>query len=733
MELLQFRIFRYRWRCVRATLVACMFVLMPVFISAQEVSVPSLRLPEQDEASARAKELPLEVRVAKGDAPLSRLYSQIRLGSSALHRLPPLKPSEMEQEEAPSTRLKIGAVRPLSKSLDPATSGKRFSVSEGEVSLIGIASEQAVQVRAHFTEVNLSPGAKIFVYSPTNAEEVYGPFEGRGPANNGEFWTPPVRGDEIIVEYFNPSAAQESEAPSGPPFKISSISHTYKDPLGSSGKDSPSGAAPQADGNCHLPVPPEWSATARSVGQMVYVTGGGEFVPQCTGTLLNTTTGDETPYFLTAHHCLSTQEQAQSLRVYWFYNSPGQKSRFTDSATLLATEFVSDFTLLRLRGALSGGVTLAGWTTIMPPPSTPVTGIHHPIGSNNNYYGDYKRISYGNITVDSCYGVPSCLSVDWRAGIIEGGSSGSGLWVGSPADARLIGTLTYGSTTCEASPRRVYYGRFDTTFRYISSYLTGRPPGFTWTATDIATGSDNKLRMLWTNRDGRASFWVLRADGSLEFGRDYGPFGFWSAKKIAVGSDNKLRVLWTRDDGRISLWAMRPDSSFEFGRDYGPYPGWTAIDIAVGADNKTRVLWRRRDGLVVVWTMRPDGSYEFEHIYGGLSGWTPKALGAGSDNNYRVLWNHVNGTASLWTVRPDGSYEFHNYGSFPGWTAIDIAVGSDNKTRVLWTHVNKSAALWTVSPVNGGVEVDVGYGPFDGWDARAMDARRLASRSSATT
>src|SRR5262249_17510969 len=87
----------------------------------------------------------------------------------------------------------------------------------------------------------------------------------------------------------------------------------------------------------------------------------GEFV--CTGTLLNDSAQDFTPYFLTANHCVSTPTIAQTVEVYWFYqttdcNSGVLRSDWvhqTGGANLLATESSNDFSLLQLANNAPGG------------------------------------------------------------------------------------------------------------------------------------------------------------------------------------------------------------------------------------------------------------------------------------------------------------------------------------------------------------------------------------------
>ena len=80
----------------------------------------------------------------------------------------------------------------------------------------------------------------------------------------------------------------------------------------------------------------------------------------CTGTLLNNLAQDETPYFLTANHCVNSQAIAQTVEVYWFYQTTSCNSgvlrnwvHSPPGANLLATQGSNDFSLLRLQNNAS--------------------------------------------------------------------------------------------------------------------------------------------------------------------------------------------------------------------------------------------------------------------------------------------------------------------------------------------------------------------------------------------
>ncbi|MBA2338793.1 MAG: hypothetical protein H0V88_00210 [Pyrinomonadaceae bacterium] len=153
------------------------------------------------------------------------MYEEIKLDECAIYRLPPL-------DSAPSAngkngRLQTGVVR--SVSLDPGENVRWFDLgARGRAALLGIVSTGAVAVRVHFADVQLTPGAQLFVRSLKNREEVYGPYEGRGVSADGSFWTPPVTGEGIVIEYFDPHQGTREET-AAPPFRITEVSHEFRD------------------------------------------------------------------------------------------------------------------------------------------------------------------------------------------------------------------------------------------------------------------------------------------------------------------------------------------------------------------------------------------------------------------------------------------------------------------------------------------------------------------------
>ena len=452
--------------------------------SAYGQSVPGFQAPDKPKVK---DDTPIAVKAARGEVPFSRMDGHLKLNPAQTKRLGRISPSEQKKKKD-GKFLRIGVVRPFVTPLNPLSDSAHYTVAEGDIRVAGVVSEGAVAVRVEFKEMSLPPGARVFVYSLTNPNEFYGPYEGRGASEDGTFWTPPIHGDTAVIEYFTPARSNSAKAP----FKVLSIAHIYKEL-----------SAEAAAGSCELEVTADWQNVAKSVGRIDFVTQGS--VGSCTGTLLNDLANDQKPYFLTAHHCIGTQTEAQSATVYWNYNTgntPPGGTLTTSGANLLATGASSDFSLLFLTGSVPGGLFFSGWDSSAVNGSAAGTGIHHPRAS-------HKRISFGNArqpNAGNCLPGQQCLRVDWSSGITEPGSSGSGLWIGNPSDPggpRLIGTLEGGQSSCGGAPSNMWdiYGRFSLTYPSIASFLEG-----TACVTSLSSTGQN-----FTGAGGTGSFNVTAA------------------------------------------------------------------------------------------------------------------------------------------------------------------------------------------------------------------------------
>ena len=433
------------------TTAAAVLLSLCFAVTSRSQSMPGYQAPDKPK---RADDVSVAVKAKRGEVPLSKLYGHLKADPSKTKRLPPIKPRDRRPRL--EKRLQVGVVRTLPSPLNPLIDSVSYNVAEGEVRVASIVSEGALYTRIQFKEFSLPAGARVFVYPAGKPDEFFGPYEGKGPWNDGLFWTPAISGDQIIIEYTAPTGTITTDTP----FKISEIAHIYKNV-----------ATNDPAGVCNLEVPAEWANVAKSVGMLQFITGG--LVAQCTGTLLNDSDTSTNHYVLTANHCISSQSEAQSLTVYWNYitgDTPPGGTPTTNGSNLMVTGTASDFTLLRLTGSLPGGLFFSGWDATTVSAGTPVTGIHHPEGS-------HKRIAFGTTNANCASGLPgpcqNFTGVTWNQGTTEPGSSGSGLWKGSSANPVLIGTLTGGEASCDTPTQSDYYGRFSVTYPSVASFLEG--------------------------------------------------------------------------------------------------------------------------------------------------------------------------------------------------------------------------------------------------------------------
>lgn len=334
-----------------------------------------------------------------------------------------------------------------------------------------VMSKGAKAVRLHFDAAVMPEGASLLVYSIETPEHVSGPYEGRGPLGDGQFWTMALQGERVRVEYLVPGDAKHP--PTEPAFLVDRLAHVYRHPFERDGVE------PQ-EGSCHNDVTcfPAWVNVARATAALEYIAGNGVF--DCTGELLNNFAADLTPYLLTANHCISDFQTAQSTVVYWRWQTstcngplPPISSLPTSAVCLLLAHGTSsDYSLLMVEGAIPATlVSWVGWTATVAGDGTAVSAVHHPGGA-------FKRISFGTKasspgTCTDGGGPSGHLRANWSSGVTEPGSSGSGLYRNDTQ--QLIGQLHCGPSSCTAVPADKWdsYGAFASTYPSISSFLAG--------------------------------------------------------------------------------------------------------------------------------------------------------------------------------------------------------------------------------------------------------------------
>ncbi len=333
---------------------------------------------------------------------------------------------------------------------------------------LDIQGQQGRALELTFSSMRLPAGGELRLFAAGEKQASQVLTDADNPPS-GYFRSALIRGASARLEVRVPSEAIPNTR-----LSLDSVTQAYRDPFVALNQ--------LKSGSCNIDTAcsegDPYREQIRSVAHYTFVSGGSSYV--CTGQLMATgSSGDDiaAPRFTTAHHCISTSAEANSMVLYWRYESPtcrtpgsaasgsplsNSLATATQSGTsLLATHAPSDFTLVQLNTPVPAAGTpfYSGWDRSGTTPAGSV-GIHHPSG-------DEKRIT---LNTDALERSPSCIidgataSTHWyiseyEAGTTEGGSSGSGLW--DPASKRLIGVLSGGNASCSAPNEYDCYGRLD--------------------------------------------------------------------------------------------------------------------------------------------------------------------------------------------------------------------------------------------------------------------------------
>ena len=305
-------------------------------------------------------------------------------------------------------------------------------------------------------------------------------------AMNGEIWTPFTDGETQIVELFTIQRVE------GIKIKVEDVVHFDVSPFAV--KDPAEPAISTIAGACTVDVacpiaddPVNGNAISerrKSVARMSFNSGGGAFL--CTGTLINSPVQQN--FFLTANHCISTQAEAASITTRWFYEAStcgglvgNDVVSVSGGAQLVFTNQFVDQTLLRLNLSPPAGAIFAGWTTSALPANSPIVSLSHPMG-------DLMKAAIGTVSVPgNTTGLirlqgyeQQMYGILFSRGIIEGGSSGSGLFTLSNGSLQLRGVLSSstlrngpGGLSCTNTTENADYGRFDYFYPQIAPLLNG--------------------------------------------------------------------------------------------------------------------------------------------------------------------------------------------------------------------------------------------------------------------
>jgi lysyl endopeptidase len=305
-----------------------------------------------------------------------------------------------------------------------------------------------------FSGVILKPGEKLYIYNLNHSYQ----YDNNNLPRSGILPLDFIKGEEIVVEYDVPITNTTIGT-----FVIETVSHAYRDifarenattitdPLKRSASDSDcyrclEGASVDHDKSAVVKLVVHYENSSRV----------------CTGTLMNNTAQDKTPYIVSAQHCVSSQYDADRTVFIFNYDEQCGKQILSEDLKLngayhRASLFENDFSILELynKPPLEFHPYYAGWD-VSDQYLDLVTCVHHPHGGAKKISLSGGKIKTSNFE-DGQVRTPNAFwhVAEWDMGATEGGSSGAPLF---NKNHFVIGTLSGGRSECGA-PYNDYFSK----------------------------------------------------------------------------------------------------------------------------------------------------------------------------------------------------------------------------------------------------------------------------------
>ena len=350
--------------------------------------------------------------------------------------------------------IKTGEVFPLPA---PVTAAQLTwePVAGGYVARIHVLSEQAKRLRFHMVAPEGLATVQFRVQGNLNPSPL-GPVSPL-PTQGNQLWLPVTDGNAADVELFVTPATPPTDSA----LKLGAVNVIVADVSGGNA----TGVAPKllgvaktrqydlvcAQGVVDASTYAALTQAASSTAKINYIIQGES--SYCTGTLLSDKGNTQTPWFVTANHCLPTQAVADTATFEWFFQATQcggetQDPRYAQTyggAVLLYTDVTLEPAFLKLNQPPASGAVFSGWDNAINE-GEEVWGVHHPAGDHTMIgRGTVKVLRKDTIDIEN---VPHILDgVMFNVGGTEGGSSGSGLFALAKGVAYWKGSLFGGSKT----------------------------------------------------------------------------------------------------------------------------------------------------------------------------------------------------------------------------------------------------------------------------------------------
>ena len=359
--------------------------------------------------------------------------------------------------------VRVGDVRALPKA---APMGQWTRVEGGYVARLRATSIGALGMRIRL-DLGAVPGT-MFIRAQGNASPRVETMV-LDPLLGPDAWTPWTEGETQLIEVFSAVAPAEDAVRAGAVLHFTA-SPTAKAALSCTLSTACSSGDPVLDNLL--------DERKRSLMKITVVIGNGGFV--CSATLIDTPQRPAA-YVLTANHCAQTQQVTRSISAFWFYeesacNGGVQSPSAVQTAggmQFVFGSYATDTTLLLMSSPPPTGAVHAPLDVTSLPVGAQVVSLSHPAGDLSRW-ADGTVLGQGR-PVDLPYGM---YVATFTRGMVQGGSSGSGLFTRGANGLQLAGVLSRGplDPTC-AMPQKIgVYGRMEVVHPQIARYI-GAAPG----------------------------------------------------------------------------------------------------------------------------------------------------------------------------------------------------------------------------------------------------------------
>ncbi|MCO5258846.1 MAG: GEVED domain-containing protein [Crocinitomicaceae bacterium] len=333
--------------------------------------------------------------------------------------------------------------------------------------------------------------SKFYIYGNTtldvysvNGKKIHETFTTKDVQEHGQQNLDLCQGETMILELVEPNGVQPSL------IQIEQIAYLYRGTgfpsAKNAAKDFGESESCEVNVNCS-PEGNNWQDEKKGVARILLKVGAS--YGWCTGSLVNNTSQDCTPYFLTAMHC-GVGASTSDLNAWKFYfnyeasscSNPSSQGTLankviTGCLKIAASEDVSgntisksDFYLVKLGSSSNQSTVISnlksygaywnGWDANNTASANGV-GIHHPAGDIkkiSSYTSALTSTSYSGVNANTHWQVKWVATTNGH-GVTEGGSSGSPLFTYNNGNSRIVGTLSGGTSYCTSPNSPDVYGK----------------------------------------------------------------------------------------------------------------------------------------------------------------------------------------------------------------------------------------------------------------------------------